>query len=403
MSLPWPGHPDFREMMSVMIEELGHDDPNDTISFLALCNGVLRQWRVVPISVGVALVLGLTFALVSDRAYVVESSFTPETADGSLQGPSTALQRVGLGFLDGTPLSFYTELLRSRELLKDAVTTEYEMPATADGRRAIRVDLATLYGIGGDTERDRIQRSIDELAKNISVSTEPAAGIVRLRVRTSSPELGIQVNRRLLTLLNDFDVARRQGRASSERTFVEERLAEVQAELTMAEQSLERFYEENRAFNASPQLTFAASRLERRINLLQEIYLALARSYEQIKIEEVRATPLITIVDPPEWSLPRAGSPIWLRLVLWLMVGLGVGITLALIADFATRQPALNPSDYREFRHLLGRAGRKFPGVSRRRASHESSPAGSRRSEPHEAVAGSTSGGPVSEVTGGGP
>jgi uncharacterized protein involved in exopolysaccharide biosynthesis len=339
---------------------LGQEDPQHMISLLSLCNGVLRHWRIVPAAIVGALAVGSVLILASDTTYVVESSFTPEGTDSPLNAQTRALQQFGLGIgvVDGASLSFYTELLRSRELLKQVVTAEYDVSSEAGGTQRQRRDLAAVYGIEARDEHGRIQAAIDELSRNTTVSTEPAARMVRLRVRASTPDLARQINRQLLTELNEFDVTRRQGRASAERVFIEERLAEAQLDLVEAESALERFYENNRAYAASPQLSFAAARMERRINLLQEIYLTLSRSHEQIKIDEVRATPLMTVVDPPEWSLPDTGPPVWLGLLFWLVVGLGLGVMLALLRDFIGRQRDLNPSDYHEFQFLLARARR---------------------------------------------
>jgi uncharacterized protein involved in exopolysaccharide biosynthesis len=341
-------------------DALGHDDPQHMISLLSLCNSVLRHWRIVPATIVVALAVGSLLLLATDTTYVVESSFTPEGSESPLHAQASALQQFGLGIgvVDGASLSFYTELLRSRELLKQVVTAEYDVPSEANASQRRRPDLAAIYGIRESNEHDRIQAAIDELSRNITVSTEPAARMVRLRVRASTPDLARQINRQLLTELNEFDVTRRQGRASAERVFIEERLAEAQLDLVEAESALERFYENNRAYAASPQLSFAAARMERRINLLQEIYLTLSRSHEQIKIDEVRATPLMTVVDPPEWSLPDIGPPLWLGLLFWLVVGFGLGVMLALLRDFIGRQRDLNPSDYQEFQRLLARVRR---------------------------------------------
>jgi uncharacterized protein involved in exopolysaccharide biosynthesis len=58
------------------------------------------------------------------------------------------------------------------------------------------------------------------------------------------------------------------------------------------------------------------------------MYTTLTQAYEQARIDEVRNTPVITVVEPPE-SPVRPDSR---RLVSWLAVSLVVGVLAALAA-----------------------------------------------------------------------
>ena len=80
----------------------------------------------------------------------------------------------------------------------------------------------------------------------------------------------------------------------------------------------------------SPQLTFENDRLERQVFMRQELVTAMAQAYEQARIDEVRNTPLITVIDRPEpAALP---DPRWLlEIVLGLSLGMMVGFGLAFV------------------------------------------------------------------------
>ena len=82
-----------------------------------------------------------------------------------------------------------------------------------------------------------------------------------------------------------------------EREFVEGRLAQSMAELTDAEARYEAFLTSNRLFD-SPQLSFERDRHEREVNMLQQVVTSLRTSAEQARIEAVRNTPAITVLDP---------------------------------------------------------------------------------------------------------
>ena len=76
-------------------------------------------------------------------------------------------------------------------------------------------------------------------------------------------------------------------------------MAQARTNLDEAEDSLRQFYERNRRIADSPRLQFEEGRLRRRIDLRQEIYLVLNRELEQARLDEVRDTPILNIIDPP--------------------------------------------------------------------------------------------------------
>ena len=117
--------------------------------------------------------------------------------------------------------------------------------------------------------------------------------------------ISIGASRPILDLVHTFDLTTRQTQAGAERRFSGERLAELTGELRDAEDTLKSFLIENRVFSNSPALQFEHDRLQRAVTMRQELVTSLAQAYERARIEEVRNTPVITLIDPPV-SLPFA-------------------------------------------------------------------------------------------------
>src|SRR5690606_19548061 len=140
--------------------------------------------------------------------------------------------------------------------------------------------------------------------------------------------LAEHINRRIRADLNDFTLDKRQTQAEQERVFIEGRLEVARAELEAAEKELASFYEANRSYQNSPRLAFEAGRLERRVQIRQEVYRTLAQAYEEARIQEVRNTPVLTIVDPPEGSALPA---IRLRLLAMLVLPVSALIVVAFV------------------------------------------------------------------------
>jgi uncharacterized protein involved in exopolysaccharide biosynthesis len=156
--------------------------------------------------------------------------------------------------------------------------------------------------------------------------------------------------------LNKFNVSRRRSQSGEERIFTERRLAEARQELADAEDELVRFLQRNRLFSESSVASVGARRLERRVQLKQEVLGTLSRSYEEARINEVRDTPVLTVID-------RAEAPAWksfpnrlLSVLVALLVGAILGVGLAYLLESRRRvRPETRP-DYRDFLVAVGEA-----------------------------------------------
>lgn len=325
-----------------------------TLSLVGFATALLRRRRIVTRVSLFTVLAALASGFLRPALYTAESTFIPH---GGRQGASELADLAArLGFtVPGTedePISFYLDLLSSRELLRAAAATEYRFAAHENSPDTIAGTLAEIYEIDAPDEERRLRAAAARLKDDAVVEINPASGVVKISVSAPWPALAEQINRRLLDLVNEFNVERRQSRAAAERRFVEARLAEAQRELRAAEEEAERFFEQNRRFLDSPQLRFEAARYERRISLHQQVYTTLATAYETARIEEVRNTPVITVVDGPEGSARFRGRGLILRGVLGAILGVSLATGLVLISDGLARQRQANPQLFSEFETL---------------------------------------------------
>ncbi|MFP8875045.1 MAG: hypothetical protein VCB42_11110, partial [Myxococcota bacterium] len=78
-----------------------------------------------------------------------------------------------------------------------------------------------------------------------------------------------------------------------------------------------------------------------------------AQAYEQARIDEVRNTPVITIVDQPEFPVIPDPRGRLRTLALGLTLGLVVGIGLAFVSEFGERAKREESGAFDEFRKVL--------------------------------------------------
>lgn len=332
-------------------------DTDEGITLLDLANILLRELRLILV-VALAVAAAVTvYAFVRHRDYVATSTFIPQVTGQGESRISGLAAQFGITVAPsqgGETMGFYAELLESRELLQQTALTTYRFQA---GRDSLEGRLTELYDIEQSDPAARLAVAVARLDERVGASVDADGGMVRLSTSAAWPGLAEQINRRLLDLVNDFNLRRRQSQAQAERSFVEARLQEARADLEEAEGALEQFLESNRTYENSPQLAFEAARLQRRVDLQQQVYVSLAQAYEQARIEEVRNTPVITIVDRPEGSAGRPGRRLLTNAVVGLFLGLVLGMGLAFARESFQRRQIEQPEAYAEFRKLVSSLG----------------------------------------------
>ena len=319
---------------------------------------ILRRWRL-------AVALPLTVALVAvasasiGRGHAADSSFTPEAGSGQTAPLAGFAAQFGIEI--GGPdaaisVDFYRALLESRQLLTDLARSELRF-TSGDGeqRQGVLLDLLDVDGAG---ENERAQRAYRRLLNDVDISIDRAANLVRVRTRAESPELAETMNRRLLDLVDAFNIDQRSSSARARRDFAGQRVAEARGELQQAEEQLRTFLEQNRRFEDSPALVFEERRLQQEVDLREGIYTTLAQAYEQARVDAVRDIPLITIVEAPEGSARRAGS-LGSTLILGLLFGGILALGVIGVAEYLDAERELDPRAYAElteaWRSTLGR------------------------------------------------
>jgi uncharacterized protein involved in exopolysaccharide biosynthesis len=133
---------------------------------------------------------------------------------------------------------------------------------------------------------------------------------------------------------------------------VEQQLGQAQDELRGAENMLQSFLQENREYRTSPKLSFEEDRLARAVSSKQDVVNTLARSYEEARIEEVRNTPVLTVLEHPELPAVPDSRHIVVRTLLGALIGFMLVLLFRLIAQYVANRRVESPSDSRELSAL---------------------------------------------------
>jgi uncharacterized protein involved in exopolysaccharide biosynthesis len=314
-------------------------------------SAILRQRRMIMALVLGATALTVVISLLLPRTFTAAASFMPESRKptGGLSGLAAQLG-INLPLTEATQSpAFYAELLESRAVLEELAGASFQAGPRLGERSGTPAEL---YRIRGATPARRLEKTIKRLRRDVAVSASTKTGVVTVEVESRDPQLSQAMTAKLLELINRFNIASRRTQAAAERAFTERRVEEVGRDLRAAEDRLQSFLQRNRDFRNSPELTFQERRLDQEVQLQREVYTSLKQALEQARIEEVRDTPVITILDRPQ--VPAAPDSRWiaLRALLAAVGALLLGSLIALARQSTrTAGPGLR-EDVEEFAEL---------------------------------------------------
>jgi uncharacterized protein involved in exopolysaccharide biosynthesis len=328
-------------------------------AIFSLIASVLRRWPIVVLTVLAITLLTIATGLVSARKYQVASSFVPQSRRSAPNMAGLAAQ-LGINLPQGeagqSP-QFYVELLKSGEILRAVVTTTFSLP-TDNGRAPGTLVERERRKSRGASDALLVERAIERLRGQIAVALSAKTGIVTFSVTDEDPLLARDLAAALIAQIVRFNEETRQTQAAAERRFTQQRLAEASAELRVAEERRQEFASSNRGFGSASMLSLQLERLRRDVETRQQVYTTLANAYEQAKIEEVRDTPVITVLAPPRVPAAPLSRGLAVRGLIALLGGSILGVLLALAWDHIAALRKAGAPSWLELEAALPRRGR---------------------------------------------
>lgn len=324
-------------------------------SVFSLATAILTRRRLIATVVLLVLLVGLPFIWIgSDSPYTANASFIPQ-GSGSAQLSSIAglAAQYGVAVPSGSTTEspqFYADLLQSRPILKSVAEASYRDPSKGS---VARPRLIELFGKREKNRQLALEDAISRLSSHLRVQVSRSTGVVHFSVSAPEPELARDVADQFIAETHKYNLTTHQSHAAAERRFVEERLTLLRAELRQSEEALQGFLRFNRQFQNSPELRAEYDRLQRDLTLRQQVVGSLTQAFEQARIEEVRNTPVISVIEKPETPVrpdPRGR----LRNTLLLMfLAAVIAVAATYVAALVDRARFDNAASYDEFQSSL--------------------------------------------------
>ena len=193
---------------------------------------------------------------------------------------------------EGSIVKLYPTILKSESVLRNVIYTKYKTKKFSDS-----VDLIQYWEIKEKSPERDYEVALLGLRNALEVSIDIKLNIVSIAIETEEPQLSADILNTIISTLDKFIRTKRNSNASEQRKWIEVRLAEVKDDLSKAENALKEFREKNRVVSGSPQLLLDQERMLREVQINSTMYVELKKQLELAKIEEIRSTPIISVMD----------------------------------------------------------------------------------------------------------
>ena len=246
---------------------------------------------------------------------------------------------------------FYVALLESGEVQRQLL----RLRVTAGERTTSLAELLLDDDARDSVDLERmVQKARRKLPSFLHVAFDPLSSVVTVRCTTHWPSVSYTVADATLSLVNRFNLDRRQSQAGQEVVFLNSRVKEVGDSLGAAERRLQQFLEANREYSRSARLVFEVDRLQRAVALYQSVLTSLVQGVERARMDAVREVPVISIVDAPTQAMIPDRRHLVTR-AFFVLVGLILATAVALLAILRLEEAAAAGSG--SARRLLAHTG----------------------------------------------
>lgn len=259
----------------------------------------------------------------------------------SSKGASARNQAFGIAAQFGIPIPtedseakwVYPEIIRSRTLSRAMLKRRFH-DSISGKEKAL---LAIL--INSENKSDKNQKfvesvGIDILLSMISVDENIKTSTLTISVASKNPLLSTNINEALIEELDRHQREYNKTRTNQSYNFIENLIVEKKKELELAEEKLKEFSNRNRRMENSPGLMLQRQRLDREVIVLTGVFTTLKQQLETVKIESVKESDYVVVIDPPEIPLGPANKGSKLLFLFVGFFGIGLAISVAFLESY---------------------------------------------------------------------
>ncbi len=302
---------------------------NNYINFSVLFSIFKSNRKYLLITGVLFMILGYSLSFLFPEKYSADISLYPAKKDlmqGMGQFQALAMN-LGINKANNDQDFNIPDVVRSRLIATKVINQSWN---TIKGEK---IDLIELWNLGNrkwynflfnfSTDSLEIyEAGIKKLQKHINVTEDRLTGLININTNFEDPIISSNIANFIGQQVQNYIQKENSAQSTKEKIFISERLTVVRKELENSESELKNFLERNRGYEDSPELFMVFSRLSREFEAKKEVYLTLQQQLELARIEEVRMSPILHILDYAVQPTSKSSPIRLLYAVSFLIIGL---------------------------------------------------------------------------------
>lgn len=228
----------------------------------------------------------------------------------------------------------FPDIIKSRNLNLALLYRKFDTVSSGREQPLIKI----ISGRVPTTSKDSLRLNsfgINRLRRMVRTITNKKNPLIRIQVVAYEPKLASDLAIAVIDELDKFQKRFKSKKIKEKRIFINNRMVEVEKELTIVEEKLKIFREQNKN-RRSPSLLLQEERLVREVAVQTEIYITLKQEFELVQIEEVENSSMVTILDSPATPLNSSNPILLYRLIASFFFGVLVSFVFIIIKEWLT-------------------------------------------------------------------
>ncbi len=305
----------------------------DILSFSEIILTLAKNFKTIiylPSFLCILQIINVQF--LAKPVFVSQAKILSSSSSGVSQAAGIAAQfGISIPQISDEQEWVYPEIVKSRKISKLMLKRRFD--TNEFGSQKLLLQILT-YGnnqpaFGIDT---LIKFGVEKMQSMIDIRKN--GNFYDLSIKAGEPNFARDLAVALIEELDAHQKKYNKSKTSDARLFIEERIDETRKELELAEEDLKNFRDRNRRIENSPSLQLEETRLVREASVLTGVYTTLKQQLETTKIEEVKESNYVVVLDPPEAPLYRAYPRKKLAVIITGLIGVFFGISVALIRGY---------------------------------------------------------------------
>ncbi len=305
----------------------------------------IRLFIYIPFIICILTILYVLF--IAQPVYTSKTKIVSSTMRANASQLSGLASQIGLNLQLGQPDQnyVYEDIIKSRTIAEKILKKKFDTK-----RYGKEKTLLQIITYGDDDPKfsfDTLKYlGIEKfLLEMVNVSKDIQTGIHTISVNSIEPYLSYEIASSIIDELQNHQQEYNKTITSKTRHFIEDRISETKSELEKAEETLKNFRQQNRRIENSFLLQMEEERLTREVTVLTGVFTTLKQQLETTKIEEVRVSDYIVVVDPPFIPVLRSSPKRKKAVVVSFILSFGLSFILVLLKH---RLVAINRDEKRK-------------------------------------------------------